>query len=220
MASSLDFKILLIGSFSIMTCFVALALDVNPLQDFCVADTSSPVLVNGLVCKDPNNVTEADFFFSGLNVAGNTSNLVGSVATPVTVALVPGLNTLSISLVRTDFAPRGINPPHTNPRASEIMTVIQGRLRVGFVTSNPDYRHITTVLNEGDVFVFPQGLTHYQQNIGKGKAVTLAAFNSQNPGIITIADAVFGANPNISANVLAKAFQLNRNTVLELQGRF
>ncbi|KAL8113321.1 hypothetical protein AgCh_020582 [Apium graveolens] len=206
---------------STITCFVALATDSNPLQDFCVADANSPVLVNGLVCKDPKVVTENDFFTSGLNIAGDTwSNLVGSNVTTVNVARIPGLNTLGISLVRIDFAPWGINAPHTHPRATEILTVIKGTLRVGFVTSNPENRHITKVLNEGDVYVFPQGLIHYQQNIGYGNAVAFAGLNSQNPGVITIANAVFGANPDISADILAKAFQLNKITVQQLQARF
>ncbi|XP_074330461.1 putative germin-like protein 2-1 [Apium graveolens] len=206
---------------STITCFVALATDSNPLQDFCVADANSPVLVNGLVCKDPKVVTENDFFTSGLNIAGDTwSNLVGSNVTTVNVARIPGLNTLGISLVRIDFAPWGINAPHTHPRATEILTVIKGTLRVGFVTSNPENRHITKVLNEGDVYVFPQGLIHYQQNIGYGNAVAFAGLNSQNPGVITIANTVFGANPDISADILAKAFQLNKITVQQLQARF
>ncbi|XP_017234144.1 putative germin-like protein 2-1 [Daucus carota subsp. sativus] len=222
MASSLASNILFIGFLiSTLTCFVALATDNNPLQDFCVADANSPVLINGLVCKDPKVVTENDFFTSGLNVAGDTSkNLVGSNVTTVNVGRIPGLNTLGISLVRIDFAPWGINAPHTHPRATEILTIIKGTLRVGFVTSNTENRHITKVLNEGDVFVFPEGLIHYQQNIGHDNAVVIAALSSQNPGVITIANAVFGANPDISADILAKAFQLNENTVKQLQARF
>ncbi|KAL1829505.1 hypothetical protein ACET3Z_007917 [Daucus carota] len=205
---------------SAMTCSV-FATDNNPLQDFCVADANSPVVVNGLVCKDPKVVTENDFFTNGLNVAGDTSsNLVGSNVTTVNAARIPGLNTLGITLVRIDFAPWGINAPHTHPRATEILTVVQGTLRVGFVTSNTENRHITKVLNKGDVFVFPQGLIHYQQNIGYGNAVAIAGLNSQNPGVITIANAVFGANQDISADILAKAFQLNKNTVKDLQKRF
>ncbi|KAL8127801.1 hypothetical protein AgCh_014652 [Apium graveolens] len=220
MASSLSFKILFVGLLCTMTCFVALAIDVNPLQDFCVADLNSPVLVNGNVCKDPNNVTEEDFILRGLlTTAADTSNQVGSNVTVVNVTLIPGLNTLSNSLARIDYAPTGINPPHTHPRATEILTVIQGQLRVGFVTSNPN-RLITSVLNQGDVVVFPQGLIHFQQNIGEGNAVALSALNSQNPGVITIANAVFGPDPDIDADILARAFQLNRRTVLQLQQRF
>ncbi|KAK0602623.1 hypothetical protein LWI29_035330 [Acer saccharum] len=122
-----------------------------------------------------------------------------------------GLNTLGISLARIDYAPYGQNPPHTHPRASEILFVQEGTLYVGFVTSNPDNKLFTKVLHKGDVFVFPVGLIHFQFNIGKTNAVAFAALSSQNPGVITIANAVFKSDPPINPDVLAKAFQLDQN---------
>ncbi|KAK9074165.1 hypothetical protein SSX86_006762 [Deinandra increscens subsp. villosa] len=202
------------------TCSIVYASDPSPLQDFCVADANSPVLVNGLVCKDPKLVQADDFFFRGLNIMGNTSNDVGSNVTTVNVVQLPGLNTLGISMVRIDFAPMGINAPHTHPRATEILTVIEGKFLVGFVTSNPENRLITKVLEVGDVFVFPQGLIHFQQNIGHGNAVAIAALSSQNPGVITIANAVFGSNPDIPGDILAKAFQVDINVVYKIQSKF
>lgn len=178
------------------------------------------MLVNGLVCKDPKLVQANDFFFSGLHIPGNTANAVGSNVTAVNVAQIPGLNTFGISLVRIDFAPWGITAPHTHPRATEILTVLEGTLRVGFVTSNPENRHITKVLNKGDVFVFPQGLVHYQQNIGYGNAVVISGLSSQNPGVIIIANAVFGSTPDISSDILAKSFQVDQKIVQQIQSRF
>ncbi|PHT63378.1 Germin-like protein subfamily 1 member 13 [Capsicum annuum] len=92
------------------------------MQDFCVADPASPAKVNGLACKDPKSVSAEDFYFSGLHLAGNTSNTFGSKFTAVNVAEVPGLNTLGISLARLEYTPWGINPPHTHPRATEILS--------------------------------------------------------------------------------------------------
>ncbi|MFS7970918.1 hypothetical protein Hanom_Chr09g00826561 [Helianthus anomalus] len=151
---------------------------------------------------------------------GNTHNDVGSNVTSVTVAQLPGLNTLGISMARIDFAPWGINPPHTHPRATEVLTVIEGRLLVGFVTSNPENRLITQVLEKGDVFVFPQGLIHFQKNVGNGNALAIAGLSSQNPGVITIANAVFGSNPDIEVDVLAKAFQVDIKVVQQIQSKF
>ncbi|KAF8408739.1 hypothetical protein HHK36_004807 [Tetracentron sinense] len=203
-----------------LTCSLAIAFEPSPLQDFCVADTGSSARVNGLTCKDPKLAQADDFFFSGLHVTGNTSNPVGSKVTPVTAAQIAGLNTLGISMVRLDYAPWGINPPHTHPRATEILTVLEGSLHVGFVTSNPDNRLITKVLQKGDVFVIPVGLVHFQRNVGYGNAVAIAALSSQNPGVITIANAVFGSNPPISAEVLAKAFQVDKSVVDWVQSKF
>ncbi|CAL9020068.1 unnamed protein product [Prunus brigantina] len=199
------------------------ASDPSPLQDFCVAlnDTKSAVFVNGKFCKDPKLANANDFFFSGLQIARNTQNPLGSTVTAVNVDQIAGLNTLGISLARIDFARNGLNPPHTHPRATEILLVLEGTLYVGFVTSNADNNRLfTKVLNKGDVFVFPIGLIHFQLNVGEGDAVAQAALSSQNPGVITIANAVFGSDPPINPEVLAKAFQVDNKAVEYLQKQF
>ncbi|PQQ04602.1 germin-like protein subfamily 1 member 13 [Prunus yedoensis var. nudiflora] len=118
--------------------------------------------------------------------------------------------THKIRLVRIDFAPNGLNPPHTHPRATEILVVLEGKLYVGFVTSNGDgNRLFTKVLNKGDVFVFPIGLIRFQLNVGHVNAVAFARLSSQNPGVITTANAVFGSKPPINPDVLTKAFQVD-----------
>jgi len=202
---------------------LAYASDPSPLQDFCVAinDPMSAVFVNGKFCKDPKLAKPEDFFFRGLNIPGNTNNKVGSNVTTVNVDTLPGLNTLGVSLVRIDYAPKGLNPPHTHPRATEILVVVEGALSVGFVTSNGDNNRLfTKVLYPGDVFVFPIGLIHFQFNMGNTNAVAFAGLSSQNPGVITIANAVFGSIPEISADVLAKAFQVQKAEVKHLQSQF
>jgi quercetin dioxygenase-like cupin family protein len=180
----------------------------------------TPVRVNGFPCKDANDVVAEDFFFPGLHMAGNTTNKQGSAVTPVNVAQIAGLNTMGISLARIDYAPHGLNPPHTHPRGTEILTVLEGSLYVGFVTSNPDNKLFTKVINKGDVFVFPQGLIHFQFNYGTKNAVALAALSSQNPGVITVANAVFGSKPSIPDDILAKAFQVDKMTVDRIQAQF
>ncbi|KAM2977174.1 hypothetical protein FF2_014145 [Malus domestica] len=142
--------------------------------------------VNGFPWLDSKLATAEHFFFSRFHIPDNTSNPVGGKVTPVNVGQIPGLNTLGISLARIDYAPWD----------------------AAFVTSNPDNKLISNVLNKGDVFVFPVGLVHYQQNAGNGIAISLSSLSSQNPGVNTIANAVFGFNPVISEDVLAKSFQL------------
>ncbi|PON50312.1 Germin [Parasponia andersonii] len=202
------------------TFALAIAFEPSPLQDFCVADPASPARVNGQPCLDSKLANASHFSFKGIHVLGNTSNPQGSKVTPVTVVQIPGLNTLGISLARIDYAPWGVVPPHTHPRATEILTVLEGSLSVGFVTSNPNNQLISTVLQKGDVFVFPVGLVHFQRNIGNGNAVSLSALSSQNPGVITIANAVFGSKPAIDTDVLIKAFQVDKSIVSSLQTQF
>ncbi|KDP32127.1 hypothetical protein JCGZ_12588 [Jatropha curcas] len=200
----------------------AFAFDPSPLQDFCVAikKPTDGIFVNGKFCMDPMRATANDFFFPGLNIPANTKNQLGSNVTLVSVDTLPGLNTLGISLARLDFAPYGgLVPPHYHPRATEILTLLKGKLYVGFVTSNPS-RLISKVLNPGDVFVFPIGLIHFQFNIGETDAVAISGLSSQNPGVVLIANAVFGSNPPINPDVLTKGFQLEMNVINYLQKQF
>ena len=97
--------------------------------------------------------------------------------------------------------------------------VLEGTLFVGFVTSNPNPL-ISKVLNPGDVLVFPIGLIHFHYNIAKTNGVAFAGLSSQNTGVITTANATFGSNPPINPDVLAKAFQLNKNVVNYLIKQF
>ncbi|BFG33273.1 hypothetical protein CerSpe_195480 [Prunus speciosa] len=222
MMKGVHFPLSIVATLALAT-FLVSASDPSPLQDFCVAinNTESAVFVNGKFCKDPKLATANDFFFSGLRIPGNTSNPVGSFVTPANVEQIAGLNTLGISLARIDFAPNGLNPPHTHPRGTEFLIVLEGTLYVGFVTSNGDNNRLfTKVLNKGDVFVFPVGLIHFQLNVGHVNALAVAGLSSQNPGVITIANAVFGSNPSINPDVLAKAFQVDDKEVEYLQKQF
>ncbi|XP_075667675.1 germin-like protein subfamily 1 member 13 [Castanea sativa] len=200
---------------------LASAYDPSPLQDFCVAinNLKSGEFMNGNFCKDPAQVIANDFFFSGLNIPKNTRNKNGLNITLVNVDNLLGLNTLGISLARIDYAPYALNPPHTHPHSTELLVVIEGTLLVGFVTSDSN-KLFTKVLNKGDVFIFPIGLIHFQINIGETAALAFASFNSQNPGLITIANTVFGSNPPINSDVLIKAFQLENGVVEYLQKAF
>ena len=176
--------------------------------------------MNGKFYKDLATITANDFFFSEINIPRNTvANKLGSSVNLVNVNKFPGLNTLGIFLARIDFAPYGLNPPHTHPRGTDLLVVIEGTLLVGFVISNPN-KLFTKVLNKGDIFIFPIGLIHFQFNIGETNALAFSGLSSQNPGLITIANAIFGSNPPINPDVLAKAFQLDKSVVDYLQKQF
>ncbi|KAK9666647.1 hypothetical protein RND81_14G200700 [Saponaria officinalis] len=182
--------------------FVAHATDPTQLQDFCIGvnDPNNALFVNGMFCKNPMEATPEDFLFNGLDILRNTNNRLG-----------------------IDFGPHRLNPPHMHPRASEVLTVLDGTLYVGFVTSNlPNggTKLFAKVLNKGDVFVFPQGLVHFQLNVGNTPALAIVGLSSQNPGVVTVGNAVFGAQPPISVDVLSKAFQLDDKLIKYLQSEF
>ncbi|KAE9446754.1 hypothetical protein C3L33_21355, partial [Rhododendron williamsianum] len=189
--------------------------DLDMLQDVCVADLNNAVKMNGFACKA--NFSPSDFFSSRLAMPMPTNNMLGSTVTPANVMQIPGLNTLGVSMARIDFAPGGLNPPHTHPRATEIIFVLYGELDVGFITTANVL--VSMTIKQGDVFTFPKGLVHFQMNNGKGPAAAIAAFDSQNPGVQAIAATLFAAMPPVSDSVLSKAFQISYQEVDEIKAK-
>ncbi|PQQ07125.1 rhicadhesin receptor [Prunus yedoensis var. nudiflora] len=204
------------------TIFGNSAADPDMLQDICVATSllyysAKRVKVNGFVCKNEANATAEDFFTAGLAKPGLTNNTFGSLVTAANVLKVPGLNTLGVSLARIDYAPDGINPPHTHPRATEIVYVLEGELDVGFITTAN--KLISKTIKKGEVFVFPKGLVHFQKNNGKVPAAVIAGFNSQLQGTVNIALTLFAATPTVPDNVLTKTFQVGTKEVEKIKSR-
>ncbi|PSS21650.1 Germin-like protein [Actinidia chinensis var. chinensis] len=189
--------------------------DPDLLQDVCVADPTSGVKMNGFACKPSFNAS--DFFFDGLAKPGLTNNTMGSKVTPANVEKIPGLNTLGVSLSRIDYAPGGLNPPHTHPRATEMVYVLYGVLDVGFITTANVL--VSKSIKKGETFVFPRGLVHFQKNNGKDPAAVIAAFNSQLPGTQAISATLFTAAPPVPDNVLTMAFQISTKEVEKIKSK-
>ncbi|XP_024526167.1 germin-like protein 1-1 [Selaginella moellendorffii] len=204
----------------LLLCYVLAivnAADPDPLQDFCVAHLSKDLTINGFPCKDASAATTEDFIFAALKNPGNTSNPFGVGVVPGSVREYPGLNTLGISIARLDFAVGGLTPPHTHPRASEIIYVVTGSLYAGFVST--DNRVFARVITEGEVMMFPRGLIHWQLNVGKSTATGIVTLNSQSPGFQFVANSLFGSG-DILDEVLVKSFFLDENTVREIKSIF
>ena len=176
------------------------------------------VKVNGFPCKDEANVTAADFFFDGLAKPGVINNTVGSLVTAANVEKIPGLNTMGVSFSRIDYAPKGLNPPHTHPRATEIVFVLDGELEVGFITTANKFIS-KKAIKKGEIFVFPKGLLHFQKNNGDKLASVIAAFDSQLPGTLSISAALFTAKPSVPDDVLAQTFQIGTKEVDNIKAK-
>ncbi|KAK9206158.1 hypothetical protein WN943_016431 [Citrus x changshan-huyou] len=127
------------------------------------------------------------------NIPKSTTKQVGSTVTTVNIEQIPGLSTTRH--IRSSYRLRGKrrpNIPHTHPCAREILVVLEGTLYVGFVTSNQlNNTLFARALNKGD-----------------------------NPGVITIADAIFGSTPPIDPYAFARAFQLDPYVVKAPQAKF
>ncbi|KAL9224663.1 hypothetical protein vseg_000679 [Gypsophila vaccaria] len=161
----------------------------NSVVDFCVADFNYPLGPAGYPCKNPANLTVDDFVFSGLGVPADTSNNIFKVG--VTAAFdvtFPALNGLGISMSRLDIGVGGVVPIHTH-RVSELILVTEGTIIAGFIAEDDTAFYKT--LNKGDIMIFPQGMLHFQVNVGDVPALAFVSLNSANPGFQTTSTSLF-----------------------------
>lgn len=183
--------------------------DPEPLYDYCVANTKkySDFFLNGVPCINPDYALANHFATSALSEIGDM-NQFGFNATLTNTHNLPGLNTLGLAMARIDIAANGLVPPHSHPRASEVIILLEGSLLVGFVdTSNHLY---TQQLRSGDCFVFPKGLIHFLYNINPQKpTLVISGLSSQNPGAQISSLAAFTSKPLIPDVVLQKGFKVN-----------
>ncbi|KAL5205023.1 hypothetical protein ABZP36_009894 [Zizania latifolia] len=176
----------------------------SPLQDVCpmAPQSERKLFMNGFLCKNPSTIMASDFKTLLLNHAGDLDNMVRSSVNIVTATEFPGLNTLGLSMARTDIAPSGAVLPHSHPRASEMMFVYSGSVVVGFFDSKGKLFQKT--LAEGDVFIFPRGLVHFIMNYGFNLATTFSVLNSQNPGVVGITHAMFAPDSEVAEGLMAR----------------
>ena len=88
-----------------------------------------------------------------------------------------------------------MNTPHTHPRATEILYLVDGEMEAGFIEEN-GARFVRNALTGGQGTIFPQGSVHYQINIGCKPALFVAALNNEDPGTTQIAQRCeFGPSP-------------------------
>uniref|UniRef100_A0A453DX83 Germin-like protein n=2 Tax=Aegilops tauschii subsp. strangulata TaxID=200361 RepID=A0A453DX83_AEGTS len=178
--------------------------DSPPLQDMCpmAPQDERKLFMNGYLCKHPSTILASDFKTLLLNHAGKLDNMVRSSANIVTAAEFPGLNTLGMSMARTDIDSYGIVLPHSHPRASEMMFVHDGSVLAGFFDTTG--KLFQKRLCEGDVFIFPRGLVHFIMNYGLRLATTFSVLNSQNPGVVGITHAMFAPDSDVAEGLVAR----------------
>lgn len=69
---------------------------------------------------------------------------------------------------------------------TQMAYVISGSMRSAFVEENGGEGNVVNDLLQGDVMFYPQGLIHYQQNLGCEPVSFVTALNSEDPGIVSI----------------------------------
>jgi quercetin dioxygenase-like cupin family protein len=211
-------KVLLVVAAAALAAAPCVFSDSTPLQDFCVADLKAATAVDGFPCKPASTVVDDDFFSAVMVAAPSTDNPFGVNSTRATVSVFPGLNTLGVSITRTDLAPGGLNPPHSHPRGSELVLVLKGEVMVGFTTATNQL--FSKVVKENELYVVPRGLQHYQLNVGKGDAMFMAMFDAQSPGLVVPTLGLFATKPAMPMEVLTKTFLLGEKDIDVMKSKF
>jgi oxalate decarboxylase/phosphoglucose isomerase-like protein (cupin superfamily) len=111
---------------------------------------------------------------------------------PASIAEFPALLNQGVAYTLFEIQPCGINTPHSHPRATELIYIINGsNFTTAHVEENGGGLIINPGLRAGMSTFFPQGLIHYQQNFGCDTVAFISALNSEDPGVVQIANQLF-----------------------------
>ncbi|CAM6128050.1 unnamed protein product [Calypogeia fissa] len=182
---------------------------------FVTVQASDPELTTDFAVPDGLTASTLDGnFFTSMGLR-NVSTKPGNFATvtPINQGNFPALVGLGTSSALLLFPMGTTNPPHTHPRGTELLYVIEGSLFVGVVdTTN---KLFSQTLYAGDLFVFPKGLVHFQINYGGATVKAIASFSSSNPGLVRLPNALFKSG--IPDNVLATGFGVSTMAIMDLK---
>eukprot|EP00921_Rhytidocystis_pertsovi_P006216 GHVQ01010591.1.p1 GENE.GHVQ01010591.1~~GHVQ01010591.1.p1 ORF type:complete len:244 (-),score=30.90 GHVQ01010591.1:1337-2068(-) len=151
----------------------------------------------------------SEYVFDLFGRAPNSNGDGGTIRT-CNVSDLPSLKGQGLSYTLIRLEPCGLNPPHSHPRATEIDVVLEGdNLLGGFAEENGGGVAVIDTLRKGQVTFIPFGLIHFVQNMGCYEAVILAAFNNEDPGVVTTATQLFTLpNEALEATFAMDNFQI------------
>lgn len=110
----------------LFSCLGISVADSNNVFDTCPTAANRTEFINGYHCKSPTIVTTSDFYSAKLTGPVYTDDRFNLLVKIVTAADFPGLNTLGLSISRTDLHIDAIVSPHSHPRATEMFFLNQG----------------------------------------------------------------------------------------------
>ncbi|KAG6555398.1 hypothetical protein Mapa_002624 [Marchantia paleacea] len=201
------------AKFQVLASLLLATLCLQSLQVF----GSDPELTSDFKVPDGENATALDgnfFTFTGFrNFAANASDAPFVSTMRADLSNFRALDGLGISSTLLVAPPGTVNPPHVHPRASELVFVLEGTIDIGFVDTANTLR--TQTLKEGDLFVVPRGLVHFQFNNYQKTAKTLNSFSSASPGAARLPITLFGSG--IADAVLIKSFGVTATVIDNLQ---
>eukprot|EP00884_Botryococcus_braunii_P015712 jgi/Botrbrau1/2824/Bobra.0125s0033.1 len=141
------------------------------------------VLGAGMVLPTIDSIANDDFAYNpNLGASNLTLASPGGLSQPRQLKQWPALNGMGISQTYFKLEPCAMRPPHVHMWATGLLYVIKGsRMVAAFVVEDAS-REVVNELSSGASAVFPQGLIHYQQNLGCETAEYVISYNAESPG--------------------------------------
>ncbi|KAI0750705.1 RmlC-like cupin [Daedaleopsis nitida] len=139
---------------------------------------------------------DKDFVFDFLKA--NATKGGGGSTVGATAGNFPALVNNGMAMTVGFLGPCGMNTPHTHPRATEFLYVVNGTLTSGMIPEN-GARLVYNTLEAGQAQIFLQGSIHYQQNELCDPVVFVAALNNEDPGVLSAAQRYFGLPSDVVA---------------------
>ncbi|CAF1398077.1 unnamed protein product [Rotaria sordida] len=161
-----------------------------------------------------SKLNATDFIFDFANASTGISQGTGGRTIQASAFNFPGAIGNGIAMTVGYLNACGINLPHTHPRATEINFSVDGDFDVGFLQEN-GVSFVSNKVKRGTAAIFPQGAIHFEQNLNCVPATFVAAFNSEDPGVLTIANQFFGGLP--ATVVGASLGGLNISTIQDIR---
>lgn len=118
--------------------------------------------------------------------------------------------------------PCSMNSPHTHPRATEWLTVVDGQVQTGFMLENnflPNAKtgalttQISSNLTAFQATIFPMGSIHFQFNPTCEPATFIATLNHADPGTSQVAQNFFFLDDNIVNITLGEINNINAQNI-------
>ncbi|KAJ7066421.1 RmlC-like cupin domain-containing protein [Mycena amicta] len=134
---------------------------------------------------------DSDFVFDFFNPPGGVTMGGAGHTVAATSASFPAVIGNGVAMTVGFLAGCALNSPHTHPRATEINFSVNGTLRTGTLQEN-GARFVVNELPPGSVTIFPMGAIHFEMNDGCEPAMFVSAFNSEDPGVLQLAQRFYG----------------------------
>ncbi|KAJ6514934.1 RmlC-like cupin domain-containing protein [Mycena vitilis] len=170
---------------------VALSTVFNSVLCTVISDEVAKLRLDPTAVDRINDLRDPQFVFDFLNPPGGVTTGAAGHTVTATSGTFPAVVGNGVAMTVGFLGPCGINTPHTHPRATEINFSVNGTLRTGMLSEN-GARFVVNSLPPGSMTVFPQGAIHFEMNDGCEPAMFVAAFNGEDPGVLSIAQRFLG----------------------------